>query len=105
MNLEFAYPGTGDISDLALLPSHLDVGMGVVDVRSAVLPTVEQIAELVTAALKILPPERVALNPDCGFAPDAGEPPTLDKAYEKLRRLVMAARIVRESLTPRSVNA
>ena len=37
VNLEFAYPGTGDISDLALLPSHLDVGLGVVDVRSAVL--------------------------------------------------------------------
>ena len=43
VNLEFAYPGTGDVSDLALLPSHLSLGMGVVDVRSEQLQTVEQI--------------------------------------------------------------
>jgi len=41
---------------------------------------------------------RVALNPDCGFAPDAGEPPTLDEAYEKLSRLVDAARQLRTRL-------
>jgi methionine synthase II (cobalamin-independent) len=34
VNLEFAYPQTGDVSDLELLPVHLDVGMGVVDVRT-----------------------------------------------------------------------
>jgi hypothetical protein len=38
----------------------------------------------------------MALNPDCGFAPDAGEPPTIDEAYEKLSRLVSAARRLRE---------
>lgn len=99
VNLEFAYPGTGEVDDLRLLPSHFGVGMGVVDVRSAVLQSVEQIAELATAGLKILEPSRIALNPDCGFAPDAGEPPTLDEAYEKLRRLVAAAKAVRSNLT------
>ena len=34
VNLEFAYPGTGDVGDLALLPANLSVGMGVVDVRT-----------------------------------------------------------------------
>ena len=43
-----------------------------------------------------MPPERIALNPDCGFAPDAGEPPTIDEAYEKLCRLVAAAHKLRE---------
>lgn len=43
VNLEFAYPGTGDVSDLALLPEHLDVGMGVVDVRREALQSVEEI--------------------------------------------------------------
>jgi len=28
VNLEFAYPATGDVSDLKLLPDHLDIGMG-----------------------------------------------------------------------------
>ena len=95
INLEFAYSGTGDISDLKLLPDHLSVGMGVVDVRSEQIQTVEEIEALGAAGLGVLPPERIALNPDCGFAPDAGEPPTLDEAREKLNRLVAAARRLR----------
>ena len=98
VNLEFAYPGTGDVSDLRLLPPNLCAGMGVVDVRSAQLPEVEQIAQLVREGLKVLAADRIALNPDCGFAPDAGEPPTLDEAYEKLRRLSEAARRVRDEI-------
>jgi 5-methyltetrahydropteroyltriglutamate--homocysteine methyltransferase len=96
VNLEFAYPGTGAVSDLKLLPEHLSLGMGVVDVRSERIPSVEEIEGLALAAAEILPPERIALNPDCGFAPDAGEPPTLDEAYDKLCRLVAAARRLRE---------
>jgi hypothetical protein len=33
------------------------------------------------------------LFPNCGFAPDAGEPTTIDEAYEKLTRLVAAKRV------------
>ena len=75
VNLEFAYPGTGDVSDLKLLPAHLAVGMGVVDVRSEAVPSVEQIEALGAAGAALVGPGRMALNPDCGFAPDAGEPP------------------------------
>ena len=38
---------------------------------------------------------RIALNPDCGFAPNSAEPPSLDEAYEKLKRLAEAATRVR----------
>jgi 5-methyltetrahydropteroyltriglutamate--homocysteine methyltransferase len=96
VNLEFAYPGTGDVSDLALLPAHLSVGMGVVDVRGEYLQTVEEIEALAAAGAKVIAPERIAMNPDCGFAPDAGEPPTIDEAYEMLTRLVEAAKQLRE---------
>ncbi|MCI0456880.1 MAG: cobalamin-independent methionine synthase II family protein [Gemmataceae bacterium] len=96
VNLEFAYPGTGDVQDLKLLPDHLGVGMGVVDVRSERLQSVEEIEALGAAGVSLVPIGRIALNPDCGFAPDAGEPPTLDEAYAKLSRLVAAARRVRE---------
>lgn len=96
VNLEFAYPATGDVSDLKLLPPKLDVGMGVVDVRSERLQTVEEIEAIGAAGAAVLSPRRIALNPDCGFAPDAGEPPTIDEAYEKLCRLVAAARRLRE---------
>jgi 5-methyltetrahydropteroyltriglutamate--homocysteine methyltransferase len=96
VNLEFAYPGTGDVRDLELLPGHLAIGLGVVDVRSERLQSVEEMEELAVAATQFVPPARIALNPDCGFAPDAGEPPTIDEAYEKLCRLVAAAKRLRE---------
>jgi 5-methyltetrahydropteroyltriglutamate--homocysteine methyltransferase len=102
VNLEFAYPGTGDVSDLALLPAGLGVGVGVVDVRGERLQSVEEVEAIAAAAAEVVPPERIALNPDCGFAPDAGEPPTIDEAYEKLRRLVAAARKLRERFPPGS---
>jgi hypothetical protein len=38
---------------------------------------------------------RIALNPDCGFAPDMGEPPSIDEAFEKLCRLAAAAQRLR----------
>jgi len=91
INLEFAYQGTGMVEDLRLLPEEIDVGMGVVDVRGASLQTVEEIAAIGAAGVAVLGKQRVALNPDCGFAPDAGEPPTIDEAFEKLRRLCEAA--------------
>jgi 5-methyltetrahydropteroyltriglutamate--homocysteine methyltransferase len=91
VNLEFAYPQTGDVSDLKLLPDHLGVGMGVVDVRTEQIQSVEAIEELGAAGASVVSPNRIALNPDCGFAPGAGEPPTIDEAYEKLTRLVAAA--------------
>lgn len=91
VNLECAYRDTGTASDLALLPGHLSVGMGVVDVRGEQLQTLEQVEQLAAAGAEVVGARRMALNPDCGFAPDAGEPPTIDEAYEKLRLLVAAA--------------
>ena len=98
VNLEFAYPGTGDVGDLALLPPNLAVGMGVVDVRSEQMASTEEIEAIAFAGTKFVPPERIALNPDCGFAPDAGEPPSIDEAYEKLCRLTAAATRLRKRL-------
>jgi 5-methyltetrahydropteroyltriglutamate--homocysteine methyltransferase len=91
VNLEFAYPHTGDVADLALVPAHLDVGMGVVDVRTEQVQSSEAIEALAWSGAQLIDPRRIALNPDCGFAPGAGEPPSIDEAYEKLCRLSEAA--------------
>jgi 5-methyltetrahydropteroyltriglutamate--homocysteine methyltransferase len=99
VNLEFAYQGTGDASDLALLPANLGVGMGVVDVRTQSPQTVEEIEKLAAAGAKVIAPERIALNPDCGFAPNSLEPPTIDEAYEKLKRLAEAAARLRKQFS------
>lgn len=99
INLEFAYQETGQIDDLKLLPDHVGVGMGVVDVRGERIQTVEQIEQIAAAGAKLIKPDRIALNPDCGFAPDAGEPPTIDEAFEKLSRLSTAAARLRKKHT------
>jgi 5-methyltetrahydropteroyltriglutamate--homocysteine methyltransferase len=96
VNLEFAYNNTGDIRDLRLLPAHLNVGMGVIDVRVETPQTVDEIVRLAFAGAETIGPARIALNPDCGFAPDSSEPPSIDEAFEKLRRLAEAASVLRE---------
>ena len=47
-------------------------------------------------ALRYLPPERITLNPDCGFAPGKDHEVPLEEAYLKLRNLCAAARQLRE---------
>lgn len=96
VNLEFAYQGTGDASDLDVLPNHLSVGMGVVDVRGERIQAIDEIASIGAAGAERIDPKRIALNPDCGFAPDSGEPPTIDEAFEKLSNLAAAAKRLRE---------
>lgn len=92
VNLEFAYHGTGDITDLNHLPDNLNVGMGVVDVRTENFQTVEDIAVIAEDGAKMIAPKRIAMNPDCGFSPDAGEPPTVDEAYLKLKNMCLASK-------------
>ena len=96
MNLDFAYQGTGQTDDLELLPDQLSVGMGVVDVREERIQQVAEIEEIGAAGAAIVDPSGIALNSDCGFAPDYGEPPSIDEAYDKLSRLSEAARRLRE---------
>ncbi len=96
INLEFAYRNTGEITDLKLLPDHLGVGMGVIDIRSEHLQTVEEIEAIGAAGAALINPDRISLNPDCGFAPDAEEPPTIDEAFVKLRRMCTAAHRLRK---------
>lgn len=96
VNLEFAYQGTGRASDLELLPDGMGVGMGVVDVRTEQIQAVEDIERIGAAGAAIVEPDRIALNPDCGFAPDYGEPPSIDEAYEKLCRMTEAAGHLRQ---------
>jgi len=95
VNLEFAYKNTGDTSDLHTLPQHLSAGMGVVDVRAETPQTVDEIVALAMAGAGVIGPERIALNPDCGFAPNSAEPPSIDEAFGKLKRLSEAAAIMR----------
>ena len=93
--LEFTIPVAGDMAILAELPETARIGLGCVDCRGETVDTAEVIVERVEKALRHVRPERLSLNPDCGFAPGSAAEIPIDEAYQKLRNEVAAAEILR----------
>ena len=81
------------LDDLRDIGFDRGVGPGVYDIHSPRVPDEEEIAELLTAALREIPGERLWVNPDCGLK-------TRDYAEVEpaLRHLVAAARRVRDQV-------
>ena len=69
------------------------IGPGVYDIHSPRVPPVEEIEDLVRRALRVVPPGRLWINPDCGLK-TRGYPET----EAALRNMVDAAHRVRASL-------
>lgn len=94
--MEFTIPVAGDLDVLGELPAGSQVGLGCVDCRGEVIDPVDAIVERVERALKHLEPNRIYLNPDCGFAPGNAADIPIDEAYAKLTNEAKAAAILRE---------
>jgi 5-methyltetrahydropteroyltriglutamate--homocysteine methyltransferase len=94
--LEFSIPVAGDLAVLRQLPDSVHIGLGCLDVRFAEIESPEVVAERVEKALAHVAPQRLTLNPDCGFAPGKDHEVPLEEAYLKLRSLCAAARGLRE---------
>ena len=94
--MEFSIPAAGDVAILKELPEDSLIGVGAVDCRFEHVDTPEEIVERVEEAMKYVAPERLSLNPDCGFAPAKGWDIPLDEAYLKLKNEAEAARRLRE---------
>jgi 5-methyltetrahydropteroyltriglutamate--homocysteine methyltransferase len=101
LTMEFTAPQAGDMDVFGRLREDIEIGLGCVDVTPGRVDSAATIAERVRKALRYLPPERIVLNPDCGFAPGSGAVVNLDEAYVKLCHEVEAARWLREELHPR----
>ena len=93
--LEFSIPAAGDVAVLRELPAEVKIGLGCVDVRFPEIEAPEVIAGRVDQALTHVAPERLHLNPDCGFAPGKDHEIPLEEAYLKLRNLAKAAHLLR----------
>ncbi len=96
LTMEFTAPEAGDMAVFNELREDLEIGLGCVDVTPGKIDSAETIADRVRQALKFLAPERITLNPDCGFAPGSGAVVSLDEAYVKLCHQAEAARLLRE---------
>jgi 5-methyltetrahydropteroyltriglutamate--homocysteine methyltransferase len=74
-----------------------DIGPGVYDIHSPRIPSVEEMVELLHEAARVLRPEQIWVNPDCGV-----KTRTWDEVDPSLRNMVQAAKQLREELVPAS---
>jgi len=96
LTMEFTAPEAGDMAVFKKLREDFEIGLGCVRVEPGLIDPPETIAARVRQAVKFLAPERVTLNPDCGFAPGSGAVVSMDEAYQKVLNEVAAARMLRE---------
>ncbi len=96
LTMEFTAPGAGDMAVFKKLREDFEIGLGCVSVAPGQIDSAETIAARVRQAAKFLAPERITLNPDCGFAPGSGAVVSMDEAYQKIQNEVAAAKLLRE---------
>jgi 5-methyltetrahydropteroyltriglutamate--homocysteine methyltransferase len=99
LTLEFTTGAAGDMTVFKQLREDFEVGLGCVSVEPGQIDSAETIAARVRLATKYIAPERIVLNPDCGFAPGSGAAVSVDEAYRKLCNEVAAAKILREEFS------
>lgn len=91
LSLEAAQPRL-DPDVLREVPDKVIV-LGVLDLGSQEAETPELVADRIRAALRVVPPERLVVAPDCGM-----KYLSRDLAFRKLEAMVAGAGIVREEL-------
>ncbi|GGL57663.1 hypothetical protein [Planomonospora parontospora] len=72
------------------------LGPGVYDIHSPRVPTADEVGQLLEAALRVLPADRVWVNPDCGL-----KTRTYGQVEAALTNLVEAARHLRGAVASR----
>jgi 5-methyltetrahydropteroyltriglutamate--homocysteine methyltransferase len=96
--LEYATPRAGTLEALQALPTEVQLGFGAVNPRTIALESPEEVASRVSQLAARIAPERIYLNPDCGFGTFADRPVgTPDVAFKKLCVLSQAAALLRSA--------
>ncbi|MCC6123537.1 MAG: cobalamin-independent methionine synthase II family protein [Pirellulales bacterium] len=96
LTMEFTAPGSGSLEVFDALDERFEIGLGCVNCQPGLVDSVDDIVGRVELALKHLAPERITLNPDCGFAPGSAAVVSADEVFVKLKNEVAAARRLRE---------
>ena len=94
--IAMAGPNVAGFEVLAEFPPDKTLGLGVVGTLGHERETSRQVVERVETAMEFVPKERIALNPDCGFAPLTRNRRDLDEVYLRLRTMCEAAEMLRE---------
>jgi 5-methyltetrahydropteroyltriglutamate--homocysteine methyltransferase len=95
--LEFATPRAGELEVFKEYKNEKEIGLGVVNPRTDNIETPEEIAARVRELTAFYDPEKIYLNPDCGFGTFAERNVNnADIATKKLKSISEAAKILRK---------
>ncbi len=93
--LEYDSPRAGDFAPLRFIPENKGVVLGLVSSKTPLLEGKDELVRRIDDANRVMPLERLALSPQCGFASTvSGNPLTIDDERRKLERIVEVAREV-----------
>ena len=94
--LEMATPRAGEIEVFKEYRNEKEIGLGVANPRTDTVEDPKEIVGRVKDVLKYFDPDKIYLNPDCGFGTFAERcVNTPDIAYRKLQAIAEAAEILR----------
>lgn len=100
--LEFSTPRAGELGAFlkdSRYPANTTLGLGVQNPRSDEIESSNDICARAREALEYLPPDRIGLNPDCGFATFSPRPVSTDSIIKsKIEALVEASSILRSEI-------
>jgi 5-methyltetrahydropteroyltriglutamate--homocysteine methyltransferase len=89
---EFSTPRAGELAAISDAIDDKELGLGVVNPRTSIVETPEEIAQRVKDALRFVSADRLFLNPDCGFGTFAERPVSNQEiAKQKLLAICRAA--------------
>jgi 5-methyltetrahydropteroyltriglutamate--homocysteine methyltransferase len=98
--LEFATPRAGELGALlssSAIRENEELGLGVINPRTEEIEAVDAVVARVEEALQHLPPERIFLNPDCGFGTFSSRPMNSTQIItRKLETMTQAAAVLRD---------
>ena len=95
--LEFATPRAGELEVFKEYENEKEIGLGVVNPRSDETESPKQITDRVKELLRYFEPEKVFLNPDCGFGTFAERNVnTSEAAFQKMQTVSAAADMLRQ---------
>jgi 5-methyltetrahydropteroyltriglutamate--homocysteine methyltransferase len=93
--LEYDDERSGDFEPLRQVPDDTVVVLGLVTTKSALRESVEELAGRIREAARVVPLERLALSPQCGFATSIlGNALTIEDERAKLRTIAETAQEV-----------
>lgn len=93
VHVEMANREFAEIELIAEFAKRMDVAVGIIDVKSYYIETVEDVVERIKLCLEHVPAEKLSVAPDCGLSQTARW-----AARKKLLSMVEGAKRVRENL-------